>query len=170
MEIDRTPWYGEGILVKKRPPYNVTGAIRGALRRAFSRSPMVREVLLKTRREVPKYRKDGTRAKKDAVQYQCNVCKKYVGSTHVSVDHIIPVVPETGFTDWKDFIERLFCGPENLQCICSSCHDLKTKKERQARRKLQYERQIADLMAKPNLEAEDLKLMFKLQKKLAKLK
>jgi 5-methylcytosine-specific restriction endonuclease McrA len=120
--------------VKKRPPFNQNAAIRGAIRRTFSRSPVVREVLQKVRREVPKYNKDGSRAKKDSVQYQCNMCKEYVGSTKIAVDHIEPVIhPVHGFKDWNQFVDRLFCDASNLQPICQHCHQAKTNSERQAR-------------------------------------
>lgn len=121
---------------KKKPrPFNQNAAIRGAIRRIFSHSPVKIAVLKKVRREVPRSRKDGTRAKRDAVQYQCFVCKSWVGSTKVEVDHIIPVIEtnEKGFVDWNLFVERLFCGPENLQVICDPCHDVKTQRERQTR-------------------------------------
>lgn len=136
---------------KKRPPYNQNSAIRSALRRTFSRSPIVREVLMAGRREVPKYNKDGTRAKKNAVQYQCEVCGKWVGSTHVEVDHINSVIDnEVGFIDWNTFIARLFCDKSNLQRICDDCHDIKTQKEREIakerrrREKASNESQVED--------------------------
>lgn len=118
--------------MKKRPPFNENAAIRSAIRRVFSRSPIVREVMFKVRREVPKYNKDGSRAKKDAVQYQCGVCKTWTKSTAISVDHIEPVVSVIdGFQDWNTFVKRLgFKVPENLQVICDDCHQKKTNKER----------------------------------------
>ena len=83
------------------------------------------------RREVPKYNKDGSKAKKPAVQYQCEVCNQWVSSTKMAVDHKIPVISvEDGFIDWNTFVERLFCAKENLQRICDPCHDEKTLKER----------------------------------------
>jgi hypothetical protein len=92
---------------------------------------VVREVMYNVRREVPKYNKDGSRAKKDAVQYQCNVCGQWTKSTAIAVDHIAPVIDvENGFIDWNVFVERLFCDVSNLQVICDSCHQLKTNKER----------------------------------------
>lgn len=128
---------------KKRPPYNQNAQIRGAIRRQFSRSPVVREVLMKVRREVPKFNKDGSRAKKDAVQYQCGTCGQWTKSTAVAVDHIAPVIAvETGFVDWNDFVSRLFCGPENLQVICDPCHNTKTQTERIARLTLQYTEEL----------------------------
>lgn len=75
--------------------------------------------------------------------YRCNVCKQEVPVSHVvngkrrksiMVDHIKPVVStETGFVDWNQFIENLFCEKDNLQAICSACHDAKTKDERELR-------------------------------------
>lgn len=130
----------------KKSPFNQNAAIRSAIRRVFSRSPIVREMMFKVRREVPKFNKDGTRAKKDAVQYQCNVCKTWTKSTAIAVDHIDPVIHvEEGFIDWNTFVERLFCGPENLQVICDDCHQKKTNKERFDRTFLQDQQKIAAL-------------------------
>lgn len=154
---------------KKKSTYNELGAIRGALRRSFSRSPVVREVLRKVRREVPKFNKDGSRAKKDAVQYLCGVCKEYTGSTKVTVDHITPVIPESGFTDWNTFISRLFCEAKNLQVICDPCHNEKTNKERTARQKIKDEQMYSLLSAHPStLDPKELKLFKRLKKKLGK--
>lgn len=123
--------------------WNETAQIRGALRRVFSRSPVIREVMWKGRREVAKYNKDGSRSKKDTVQYLCNVCNTYVGSTHVSVDHIVPVISvDEGFQDWNEFVARLFCGANNLQIICDFDHNLKTQKERIARLVKSYTEQL----------------------------
>jgi len=103
----------------------------------FSRSPVVREVQAKVRREVPKYNKDGSRAKKNAVQYQCNLCKQWTKSTAIAVDHIEPVIDvEHGFTDWNAFVKRLFCEASNLQVVCDDCHQKKTNKERHDRQLL----------------------------------
>ena len=129
--------------MKKRPPYNQNAAIRSALRRAFSRSPLVREVLNAVRREVPKYCKDGSLAKKPSVQYQCSMCNEWVGTTKVAVDHLNPVIRiDVGFEDWTVFIERLFCPKENLQCLCETCHLVKTNKERWERA---YGQQLREL-------------------------
>ena len=116
---------------KKRPKFNQNSALRGAWRRVFSRSPIVREVLQEVRREVPKFNKDGTRAKRDSVQYKCYVCQEYHPSTEVQVDHIIPVVdPHIGFQNWEIYEKRLFCGKDNLGVICSADHKVKTDNEK----------------------------------------
>lgn len=127
--------------MKPKPPFNINAAIRSAIRRVFSRSPMVRDTMMKVRREVPKFNKDGTRAKKDAVQYLCGVCNEYVSSTKIAVDHKIPVIDvDKGFVDWNTFVDRVFCDLSNLQVICDPCHQAKTNSERFER---QFKRDIA---------------------------
>jgi len=117
--------------------------IRGAIRRTFSRSPIVREVLMAGRREVPKYNKDGRLAKKPAVQYQCEVCDTWESSTKTTVDHIVPVISvDDGFVDWNQFVDRLFCDKQNLQRICDTCHDAKTYEERITRLLRQYTQEL----------------------------
>jgi|ERR1700677_524869 len=115
----------------KKTPFNQNSVLRGAIRRAFSRSPLLKEILNESRREVPRYKMDGTRYKVDSVQRQCQVCNEWVGASHIAVDHIIPVIPIDGtFVDWNTFVDRVWCGCENLQRICDTCHQIKTNKER----------------------------------------
>lgn len=126
--------------------WNQQATIRGALRRVFSRSPAIREVMFKVRREIPKFNQDGSRSKKDAVQYKCNLCLQYVGSTKIAVDHIVPVVSvQEGFIDFNTFIDRLFCDSSNLQVLCDTCHDKKTYSERITRLLKQYTEELDDL-------------------------
>lgn len=61
----------------------------------------------------------------------CAICGDITPETLCSVDHINPVVPLSGFTNWDDIINRLFCEKEGLQVLCSPCHDKKTLKERE---------------------------------------
>lgn len=71
-----------------------------------------------------------------AWHYTCNKCKKLFVANEVQIDHIRPVVdPKKGFVDWNTFIERLYCGADNLQCLCKGCHAKKTEKERKVRAK-----------------------------------
>jgi hypothetical protein len=127
-------------MAKKRPPFNQEMSIRGANRRLFARSPLVLEKLEESRQEFPRYKKDGTLAKKPWVKRQCEVCNSWVGSTKIAIDHIDPVVPPEGFPShfdmWdriKMFLQRLWCDKSNLQRICHDCHDKKTYKEKIAR-------------------------------------
>jgi 5-methylcytosine-specific restriction endonuclease McrA len=138
--------------VKKRPPYNQEAAIRGALRRAFSRSPIVREVLEESRQEFPRYKKDGTRHKKNWVKRQCQVCNEWVSSSHIAVDHIIPVISvEHGKQDWNEYVARLWCDKANLQRICDDCHDKKTSEERIARLLKKYTEELDKIEYEVNI-------------------
>lgn len=126
-------------MAKKQYKYNKNSVIRGALRRAFARSPIVQEIINESRREVPRYKKDGTRHKKNLVERQCQVCNGWVSSSKMAVDHIVPVISiDDGFQDWNEFINRLWCDKSNLQRICSICHDIKTHKERISRLTIKY--------------------------------
>ena len=132
----------------KRPKYNQNSQIRSALRRAFARSPAVQNVKLKARSEHPKYKKDGTLAKKPHVRFECAICHKLFKGTEIACDHIDPVIDiEEGFEDWNVFVDRLWCEEDNLQMVCSyklkynelhdgitSCHNIKTAEENALRK------------------------------------
>lgn len=153
--------------MKKQKPFNHNAAIRGAIRRVFSRSPIVREVLMAGRREIPKFNKDGSRAKKDAVQYQCEVCMTWVSSTKVAVDHIDPVISvDDGFIDWNTFVERLgFDRKDNLQRICDDCHNKKTNAERFKRNFTVELSELAEIESNRSSLEEKKKWLKKFNKK-----
>jgi hypothetical protein len=136
-------------MAKKKPPFNQEMAIRGANRRLFARSPLVVDKLNESRQEFPRYKKDGTLAKKPWVKRQCEVCHSWVGSTQIAIDHIDPVVPPDGFPanfDMWDritlFLKRLWCDKSNLQRICDTCHDKKTYAERIDRLNTKYTQEL----------------------------
>src|SRR3989304_4361220 len=62
-------------------------------------------------------------------EYQCNVCKNWFPEKEINVDHIIPVGTLTCAADLPGFVTRLFCDQDNFQCLCSICHDKKSKDE-----------------------------------------
>lgn len=68
--------------------------------------------------------------------YRCKHCGEVFPAKEVQVDHIDPVVPLTGFTDWDDIISRMFCEKEGLQVLCNTCHDTKTRQEKQMAKSL----------------------------------
>lgn len=133
---------------KKKAKYNQNSQIRSAIRRTFSRSPLVQDVLKSVRSEHDQYKKDGSLAKRKAVRYECAECRKLFMRTEVAVDHIEPVIPlDKEFADWDTFVNRLFCSKDNLQILCSyiikdkykhddelSCHHEKTQNERKLRK------------------------------------
>lgn len=76
--------------------------------------------------------------------YKCSnpSCGKVVRSRDIKVDHIDPVIPISGFTNWDDVIKRLFCDISNFQTICSACHDSKTLLEQTKRKALRKEKAV----------------------------
>jgi len=62
-------------------------------------------------------------------EYQCNNCKNYFPDKKIQVDHITPAGSLNSFEDLPSFVKNLFCEKEGLQVLCSTCHDIKTKKE-----------------------------------------
>lgn len=108
-------------------------AIKGGLRRAFSRSELHAKVIEASLVEHT----DPTRprVKKWCL---CNVCKLPEAKSYVVVDHILPLVPvDTKFEDMSldTVVDRLWCEEHNLQAICPECHDKKSASEREERKK-----------------------------------
>ncbi len=68
--------------------------------------------------------------KRQRFEYQCNKCKQWFPEKEVAVDHIIPAGSLNNADDLKGFVGRLFCEINGLQCLCSDCHDAKTKLEK----------------------------------------
>ena len=72
--------------------------------------------------------------------YKCAGCGEEVPASvkegrtrkkNVHVDHIEPIVdPAVGWTTWDDCIERMFCELDNLQVLCTDCHDKKCNEEK----------------------------------------
>lgn len=134
---------------KKKKPYNKEQSIRSALRRAFSTSPIVREVMALVRREIPKFNSDGRQSKKNSVQYLCSECQTWTKSSDISVDHIEPVIETgVGFVDWNTFVSRLFCSYDNLRVVCNPCHDKKTQAEITAKFRIRYTEDLRILAEK----------------------
>jgi 5-methylcytosine-specific restriction endonuclease McrA len=72
--------------------------------------------------------------KRQKFEYQCNQCKNWFPDKQIAVDHKIPAGSLNSGDDLKGFVERLFCEVEHLQCLCSNCHDIKTKDEKTSRK------------------------------------
>jgi 5-methylcytosine-specific restriction endonuclease McrA len=67
--------------------------------------------------------------------YRCAICGQLKPKKEITLDHIIPIVPLTGWDGWENFIQRLFCNKEGFQVICKKpCHAEKTKAENKIRR------------------------------------
>lgn len=90
------------------------------------------------RRASYRWKPRGEALKKSRLErglYQCNSCKELFKQTDICLDHIFPVVnPKIGFTNWDDYIDRMFPETEGFQVLCKLCHDVKTKLEDEMRK------------------------------------
>jgi 5-methylcytosine-specific restriction endonuclease McrA len=63
-------------------------------------------------------------------RYKCAICDNIFGPKEVQLDHIVPVIdPHQGFTDWDDYIKRMFVDVSGFQVLCKGCHAIKTHQE-----------------------------------------
>jgi 5-methylcytosine-specific restriction endonuclease McrA len=69
--------------------------------------------------------------KRQKFEYQCNSCKQWFPEKKINVDHIIGAGSLNCGADLPGFVERLFCEQDNLQVLCTDCHDHKTQLEKQ---------------------------------------
>lgn len=73
--------------------------------------------------------------KRQKYEYLCNSCNKWFQEKKINVDHISPAGSLNCAADLPGFVERLFCEVDNLQVLCESCHDFKTKQEKNGKTK-----------------------------------
>ena len=73
--------------------------------------------------------------KRQKYEYQCRKCKTWHAEKNINVDHITPAGSLNTSQDLPQFVERLFCEQDNLQVLCTACHDKKTLKEKQSKKK-----------------------------------
>lgn len=108
------------------------GFIISLLRKGFSRFPAKYEALKK----AFVGRKPNKATGRLAAHYKCAKCKKEFVKIDVEVDHIVTVVDvDKGFTSYDEYVDRLFCFPDNLQVLCKPCHRKKTLAETKKRKK-----------------------------------
>lgn len=107
------------------------GWIVSLLRRGTMRYPPRNDALRAAKTEKKINEKTGRLAQ----HYQCAMCLGEFPAKSVCVDHIQPVIdPNGSFVNWDTYIERMFCPVENLQILCSLCHDVKTQKEKDVKK------------------------------------
>lgn len=95
-------------MARKAKKYNLKSRITSALRRIWFYGPQ-RKAAVKVTKERG---------------YTCAICNNH--HPKLQIDHIVPVVPLTGFDDWQSYIERLFVEPEGLRGLCPNCHKAHT--------------------------------------------
>lgn len=108
--------------------------IKGALRRAFSRSDLHKEASLKNR--IEHYDPNRPRCLKYS---WCNSCGEVVPSWRTQLDHVLPVVPldkKLEQMTWDELVSRMWCSIDNLQTLCEVCHGAKSSFERKERKAL----------------------------------
>lgn len=80
-------------------------------------------------------------ARKERNTYECAMCNDMFKNNEVVLDHILPVVdPKTGFTNWDDYINRMFPDKTGFQVLCKPCHEVKTSLEDEMRKHFNQER------------------------------
>lgn len=68
-------------------------------------------------------------------KYKCSKCQELFGPKQIQIDHTVPVIdPEKGFTNWDDYINRMFCDKEGFSAMCKPCHKEKSDKENKIRK------------------------------------
>lgn len=102
--------------------------VKTAIRRLSMYSPERKTALDKAFVGVKLNEKTGRQAK----HFACACCGEEFPSTGVQVDHILPIIPVTGFDSWDETLDRLFNGSQ--QVLCKQCHKLKSNEENKTRR------------------------------------
>lgn len=101
------------------------GFIRSALRQKSRWWKPITECKAKARRAYT------GPLKRQKYEYQCNSCGKWFPEKQINVDHIVGAGSLNCAEDLPGFVERLFCEQDNLQVLCTDCHDKKTQSEKQ---------------------------------------
>jgi 5-methylcytosine-specific restriction endonuclease McrA len=99
--------------------YNWDTKIVAAIRKVWRYSPERRACL------------DAARDPHEKKLVQCAKCLEYFNEKLVTVDHIEPCVPVTGFVSYDAFIKAL--KENSTQILCEECHSVKTKAENSLR-------------------------------------
>lgn len=104
--------------------------VKSALRSASQRWPPKYKVLSKAYVGQRINPKSGRMAK----HYLCKACEEAFPAKEIQVNHIVPVVPISGFDNWDNVVERMFCEESGLEVLCVPCHKSITKEENNARK------------------------------------
>lgn len=130
-------FYGSFLLSKDKPYNNGTWTearmnsfVKSALRSASQRWPAKYQVL----NEAKLGKRINQKTGRFAEHYLCAACREAFPLKEVQVNHIVPVVPVSGFDSWDATIKRLFCEKEGMEVLCIPCHKSVTLKENEQRK------------------------------------
>lgn len=63
--------------------------------------------------------------------YKCKLCGQ--SREVIRIDHITPIGKQPdSMIEFGSWLEKLFCGPANLQPLCQDCHKEKSKNDKKA--------------------------------------
>lgn len=68
-------------------------------------------------------------SQKNFEKYVAQFPNDVVNFDGIEIDHITPVVEVTGWTNWDNYFDSLFCSEENLRPLCNKCHSAKSSTE-----------------------------------------
>lgn len=83
-------------------------------------------------------------------QYKCSMCSedKIHPKKNIQLDHIESVVPVEGWTNFDDYIDRMYVSKEGYQVLCKEHHEEKTLKENELRKQFKGSKIIKSLCGK----------------------
>ena len=106
--------------------------IKGGLRSLSVKWPPRYECL----NEAKTVKKINSKTGRLAQHYRCNSCKQEFPGKEMQVNHIVPVIPTSGFVSWDSVVERMFCEKIGLEALCIPCHKTITKEENDERKSI----------------------------------
>ena len=125
VKIKKTKIVKEKKIIEK--PYNAgtqtSAAFFGMLRQSWRKLSMYWIPIAKCKEAARRPNQSSNNRLK--WQYQCNRCKNWYAGNEVNVDHISQCGSLNSFEDLPEFCKKLFCEIDNLQVLCSKCHDIK---------------------------------------------
>lgn len=123
---------------EKEKPYNggewttarYNSFIKGGLRSISQRWPPKYRVLAKAYVGTKTNAATGRMAK----HFLCNSCSGHFPQKLVEVNHVVAVIPPSGFDSWDGVIRRMFCEEIDLEVLCKPCHKSITQQENAERK------------------------------------
>lgn len=113
---------------------DIVAVVRGAVRKAWMRSPTKLSLLAKSAvhvTDVPKDKLPKGLSKVSKWLYECNMCRDYFIPSKIQCDH---TKGEHSLKDYEEMVgftrSILDVGWDDLQLLCVECHSYKTYSER----------------------------------------